>query len=446
MAMQTGPIAAMLRVVAILGLLTACAEKEEILAGTRLDLRAPLDGAPEDTIPAVPANRAVPIALPRQSSNAEWTHRGGSAQHTSTHPALGTAPVPVWTVAIGEGDGRKHRITAEPVVAGGRIFTMDALATVAAVGTGGGMIWSRDLTPAADSVGDASGGGLAYGGGRLFATSGFGLISALDPSTGAVLWTQSFTSPATSAPTVDGELVYVVTEDSTAWAIEAETGKVRWQLPGTVSVAGMVGGPGPAVADRLVVFPFPSGQVQGVLKDGGIKIWQANIAGRRLGRAYSGVPDITGDPVVVGNTVYIGNQSGKVAALDVGTGERIWTADEGAYGAVLPVGGSVFLISDAAQLVRLDAGSGGVIWAVDLPEFTTDKIRKRQGVYSNYGPLLAGGRLIVASGDGLIRQYDPATGALVRTVALDGAAATDPVVAGGVLYLVTTDGKLHAFR
>ena len=66
--------------------------------------------------------------------------------------------------------------------------------------------------------------------------------------------------------------------------------------------------------------------------------------------------------------------------------------------------------------------------------------------FANYGPVLAGGRLIVPSSDGTLRQFDPVSGALLAEMPLPGGAASNPVVAGGVLYLMTGDGQLAAFR
>ncbi|MGB1006987.1 MAG: hypothetical protein ACPGVX_07405, partial [Thalassobaculaceae bacterium] len=38
---------------------------------------------------------------------------------------------------------------------------------------------------------------------------------------------------------------------------------------------------------------------------------------------------------------------------------------------------------------------------------------KRAAVYAHYGPVLAGGRLVVASSDGVLRFFTPESGALV---------------------------------
>jgi outer membrane protein assembly factor BamB len=83
---------------------------------------------------------------------------------------------------------------------------------------------------------------------------------------------------------------------------------------------------------------------------------------------------------------------------------------------------------------------------VQLPVFLTDNTRRQSERYAHFGPVLAGGRLIVASSDGVIRQFDPVSGAGLGDIALPGGAASNPVVAGGTLYLLNRDGQLVAFR
>lgn len=430
-------------VLAAAAALQACAPKELILEGDRLDPRDVLQGS--EAAPLTGAV-AVPINLPASRANAEWTHRGGLPTHALFNAAIGQGTTRVWSADVGQGAGRKHRITADPVVGAGRVYTMDSRATVVATGTNGATLWSADLTPPSDRADDASGGGIAYADGRVYVTTGFGELIALDAATGAVAWRQRFDVAVGGAPTVSGGIVYVVARDSSAWAVRASDGKVQWQLPGTPSPTGVTGVSAPAVNDRLVVFPFPSGDMIAALRQGGLTLWQGRVAGTRLGRAYATVVDLTGDPVIAGDTLYAGSSAGKLVALGVNSGERLWTATEGANSPVQVAGGSVFLVSDEAQLVRLDAETGGTIWAVDLPYFVKDKPKRQKAIHANYGPVLAGGRLFVASSDGLLRVFDPASGALVGQAEIPGGAASAPVVAGGTLYVVGTNGQLHAFR
>jgi len=177
-----------------------------------------------------------------------------------------------------------------------------------------------------------------------------------------------------------------------------------------------------------------------------VTLWNSFLAGGRLGTAYASINDITSDPVVVGGTIYAGNQSGRVVAMNARTGTRVWAADDGAYSPVVVAGGSVFFVSDRNELMRLDASDGSRIWGTELPFFEANRPRRRQAVFTHYGPVLAGGRLIVASGDSQIRMFSPENGALVGTLELRGGAASHPIVAGDTLLVVSEDGRLHAYR
>ena len=420
--------------------LAACAEPETILPGERIDVTS---GEPVG-VPVT--SREVPFRAPAARANADWTHKAGTPSHDIVNPALGAGNVPIWSVSIGQGDARGHRLTAQPVVAGGRIFTLDSRARVSALSPSGAMLWSADLTPVRDRGDDASGGGLAVADGRLFVTLGFGDLVALDPATGGEIWRQKLGTVATGAPTALGGRVHVSGRDGVGWTVDAATGRVLWTVRSTPDRLGVMGGAAPAATGEIVVFPFISGELIATEPRGGNALWTAYLLGERQGRTYARVTDITGDPVIAGGRVYVGNHSGETAAIELGTGQTVWTADKGAMGTVTVAGGSVFLVSDQNDLVRLDASTGTRIWSVPLPLFVDERPRRREAIFAHYGPLLAGGRLIVASSDGQIRFFDPANGALIGSVALRAGAAVEPVVAGGTLYVLTSDGTLNAFR
>lgn len=441
--------------ISALALMTALAgcERELILSGERFPVRADLDASvPVEGQPAPVApldrveNRAEPISLPAAVANADWTHRAGNARHASPHGALSAAPQRLWSVNVGRGDSRKNRISAAPVVAGGRVFTMDSEARVQATDVQGTPVWVTDLTATFDRGGGISGGGIAAGDGVIYAATGYGELVALNAADGAVIWRQRLDSPVTGAPAVEGGVVYAVGRDGSGWAVKADTGRVMWTVAGPVGATGMVGAAGPTISDTLVIFPFASGGLTAALKKSGVQVWQAPVTGQRVGRAYAGVTDITGDAVVQGDRTFVGTASGRTAALDTSSGERIWTATEGALNPPLVAGGSVFVVNDENRLVRLDAATGEEIWAVDMPYFLKAKAKKRKAIVPLFGPVLAGGRLVVASGDGELRLFNPVDGALVGGAEVPGGAATAPALAGGVLYVVSASGQLHAFR
>ncbi|MHA6262243.1 PQQ-like beta-propeller repeat protein [Arenibacterium sp. CAU 1754] len=429
-----------------LAVLTACAEKEIILPGEREDLRPTgYENAP-DYIPDPAANQSRAIRLPAQRSNAEWAQSIGTPSNRVDHAALRVAPQHVWSAKIGNGDGRRVRITADPVVAGGLIYTLDSGARVSGVTPAGAVAWSTDLIPVTDDEEQATGGGMAYDKGVLYVSTGYGRLTALDAANGAVRWTQRLEATGSGTPLIHDGLIYLVAGDDTGWAIHTDTGRVAWRVQATPSVANVLGAPAPVIAGDFVVFAFGSGELMAAFRKGGLRRWNASLAGQRVGRAASRIGDITGSPVIAGSTLFAGNHSGRTAALSTVSGGRLWTTAQGALGPVWPAGDSVFAVTDLSQLVRLDAREGSPVWVVNLPGYVKEKPRKRAEVFAHYGPILAGGRIIVASNDGLLRFFSPEDGSLTASVAVPNGATTAPVVAGNTLYVVSTTGELHAFR
>ncbi len=427
--------------------LAGCAEKEEILTGERMNVRDVLQsqaGSDETLV----EDGSQPVALPAAQTNGFWPQSMVSPHVRVSHAALSSSLSEVWATDIGAGDSRRQRLNVDPVSADGRIFTMDSEHVVSAVSTAGQVVWSHDLTPLRDKNIEAQGGGLAYSDGKLYVASGFGTLSALDPASGKELWVQRLGGTATGAPTIRDGVLYIVSADQVGWAIEADSGRIRWQIEGTGDINNVAGAPAPAVSDKHVIFSFGAATVQAAFRQGGLRLWNADILGRRNGVAISGIDDLTGDPVISGDTVYVGNHSGRIVALSLHDGERMWTTRQGALGPAWPAGGSVFFVSDRNQLIRLDATSGEQIWAKDLPGWVprNKPNRKRDSSYANHGPILAGGRLIVAGSDGQLRSFSPVDGSLVSSVDIKGGATTRPIVVGNTLYVVSGDGVLHAFK
>ncbi|MEM8850816.1 MAG: PQQ-binding-like beta-propeller repeat protein [Pseudomonadota bacterium] len=434
-----------LTILATAMVLTACAEEEIILPGERLPIRPESDGSVLASATAPASAETLQIALPAPRRLAAWPLRVGNAANNPDHATLSAAPQRVWTANIGAGDSRRLRITADPVSDGQAIYTMDAQSGVVATGLSGARIWSRSLVPSFERDSEASGGGLAVAGGLVFGSTGYGELHALDAATGAERWVQRLDAPITTPKVVDGA-VYVVSRDGRAWSIDAETGRIRWDVPSQPSTTVMAIAPAPAVTERLTIFPFGSGELQAVLRQTGLRVWGGAVSGQRPGVAYGGIGDITGDPVVADGVLYAGTAAGRIVALEVASGTRVWTATDGAVSPITVAGGSAFAITDRAQLLRMDARTGEALWRQDLPFYRARRLARREGIFAHYGPVLAGGRLWVASSDGTLRGFDPATGALQAQASIPGGAASRPIAFGDVLYVTGRDGQLHAYR
>src|SRR5215468_5078969 len=165
-----------------------------------------------------PALADLRVRLPEPYANTEWPQPGGFSTHAMQHLAAEGSLNKAWAASVGEGSGDDRLILAQPVVAGGRIYAMDAGDTVTAFDAqGGGQAWRVDLTPEDEDDG-LFGGGLAVDGGRLFATTPYGEVVALDTGTGKEQWRIRLPGPLRSAPAASGGRVFVVTTDNQLFA------------------------------------------------------------------------------------------------------------------------------------------------------------------------------------------------------------------------------------
>jgi outer membrane protein assembly factor BamB len=429
--------------IGLLGLGVGCSNSDPRLQGER-EL---LDGTVfVETDARFLAEDLPDLRLPSPQPVPAWTHQGGNAQHIAAHAELPSELTLSWSRRIGAGDGKRHQISAAPVAQGGQVYTLDSQSMVTSIDETGTILWQSELGKSSDALKDASGGGLAVGGTQLFVTTGFGTVVALDTASGAELWTQDLASYGGASPTVYDDLLYIAARDGAAWAIDTSNGRIKWQVAGPTVAASHTGGPGPAVSDKYAVFPFGTGDVLASFRKGGLRSWSSGLSGARLGLASTQVRDLTGQPVIEGSSVYLASSAGRMAAVDLNTGLRIWTAKQGSQGHILVAGGAVFAVSDAGNLIRLSKDDGALIWSTPLPKFTKKSVKSRAKIHAHYGPILAGGRLILASSDGLIRQFNPADGTLITTVDLPSGAASAPIVVNGTLYVLSTKGDLLAFR
>ena len=422
--------------VLILTALAACGSNNKPLTGQRI--------AVGTTVNAV-VNQVASIRLPRAVPNAEWTHINGTAQHNFGHAALSASPSLRWSVDIGQGVSRDARITSGPVAALGMVFALDGASRITAVTVDGTKAWSLDATPTGETAFDGAGGGLSYTNGTLYAGTGFGELLSIDAASGAIKWRRGFEAAIRSAPTSDGRNVYVVTRADVAYVVSAKDGALKWIKRGAVSSSGGIeGGASPAISGGQVILPFASGDLISVRTTSGEPKWRASLDGARPATSLAFIGDISGDPVIDGGNVYVSNLAGQTVKLNLSSGKRSWTLPVGASDAVWPVGNSVFLVTDHAELMRVNAGNGSVIWSQQLPQYENPE--KRKGLIRQYGPVLAGGLIWVAGRDGELRGFAPESGTQVFSVLIPNGAAAAPIVVGGVMYILSLSGELHAFQ
>ena len=426
-------------------LVTACNpfKKERVETPTVGDRVAVLVNAIELAVD--PETAAMQMVLPEAVANEEWAQSGGNAYKSVGHVALGSALGTAWTAKIGEGSSNAARLVTGPVVGGGRVYTIDTQGTVRAFDTrNGGEIWSARFGEVGRERRVLYGGGVAFENGRIYATNGLGYVAALDATNGAPLWTVKPTGPLRGAPTVVGDALYVMSQDNQIFSLKTADGTTNWSSAAALEIAGVFGSGAPAVARGTVVAGFSSGELNAYRYENGRVVWQDALQRTTMSTSVASLSDVDADPVIDGNQVFALGKGGRMVALELTTGQRIWEQNVGSIATPWIAGDWVFVATDEGKVIAMNRANGKIRWIAELRRWRDEAGKKGPIYYS--GPVLAGGRLIVAGTNGTLINIDPATGVVQsQTGAGDGVTA-QPVVAGSTLYILTEGGRLIAYR
>jgi outer membrane protein assembly factor BamB len=398
-----------------------------------------------DTGPVqVAKGKTVSIPSPRPDPN--WGQAAGPVSNNPGNVALsGTSGDKIWQTSAadpGAADfGRDSvRVFARPVAADGRIFTYDPNGNVSAHSSeGGGQIWKVSVRPA-DANAITSGGGIAVSGNVVYVNSGYGVVAALDASSGSIVWTQVHEHPGRGAPTVADGKVFLVSEGNVLYCLNAADGKEIWTFKGVPEVGGLIGASNPAVSGGVVVVPFSSGELVAVDIKTGSGIWTEQMARASRNYAVSGMSDITGSPVIDDGVVYASGIGNRTGAFNLKTGAKIWDVAIGSAHTPAVAGNAVFVIDLDDTLYAIDRKSGEIIWNAKMPV-----VRAKKRATHWAGPVIAGDSLWLVSNEGGLIGVSPQTGQV--TVNKDGSdpMMSAPVVANGKLVTLSATGKLAAF-
>lgn len=390
-----------------------------------------------------PEAAARPMALPEQVANTDWPQAGGASFHAIGHPALGSVSRPAWSRSVGDGSGEGHRVTAQPVVADGRVYAMDAVGAVSAFGLQDGReLWSVGTRP--ESEEESTGGGIAFAGGRLFAATGYGEALAIDASSGAVLWRRPLSAPARGAPAVEGNRLFVATLDNKTHALDTGDGGTLWTHDSVAEQTALLGGAGPVVAQGAAVSAYSSGEIVALKTETGRELWSDNLTVARRADFVAALADVQAAPVVHDGRLFALSNTGRAGAIDMRSGRRVWSTEFGGLHMPWLAGAHLFAVTERGEVVAAEAETGKLRWVMPLARYEDEE--DRTGRIEWAGPVLAGGRLVLAGSHGEIVFLDPETGEKGLTLDTGRPHRLAPVVAARILLLLDDDGVLTAYR
>lgn len=313
-------------------------------------------------------------ALDRWTGREVWRYRAGAAVHGS--PA-------VWngTVYATDAAGTLHAVDRRT---GERIWVVE---------TGPTLPWtwgheSGDLYLSSPLLGDA-GEGM-----RLWFGAGDGILRAVDPVDGAVLWELPSGGRIRSTPALSGKVVVVGSADGSVYAADASTGALRWRF---------------------------------------------DTEGRELDSGEFGFDrrTVQSSPAIAGDRVFVGARNGSLYAIDLDTGEELWESSHGSSwvnGGPAVAGGRVFAGSSDGRFIQaVEAETGKEIWR-----------RETTGVVWSSAAVV-GEAVIFSQANGSVGAFDAATGETLWSTFLPADTWSSPVVYDGVLFIGSDDG-FYALR
>ena len=225
----------------------------------------------------------------------------------------------------------RAEVTASPLVTGRRVYLAGRDGYLYSLTSEGELEW------AFEAGGHISAGPTLYRG-MLFAASESGWLFALEPNS--------------------GQLIYKV-----------ETGPIHAHIP---------------AAGGLLVLPTWAGEVHAFDPLTREVLWTYDIEG-----------ELWGSPAVGEGRVYVAGWSGVLYALDLQSGDEVWTAEPGRVTAGLSLAaGVLYAATEAGELIAYDAASGAELCRVE----------NLGGIQA--APLPLPGRVYIATLEGRLYEFD----------------------------------------
>lgn len=341
-----------------------------------------------------------------------------------------TSEVPVkisWSTAVGSGSD-KQRVKLVPHVKNNRVFVASRNGLVQALDAASGQIlWSVETEL------DISGGPGAGDGVVLVGTSD-GEILALDTEQGEERWRARVSSEVLSVPKASQGVVVIHTVDGKLFGLDSATGEQKWLYDRSIPVLTLHGSSSPIIVDGRVIAGFASGKLVLIDLQSGELLWEVSVTAPSGRSELERMVDIDGDPLVIGDVIYVVTYQGEMAAVSLETGVVLWRRELSSYAGL----GADYLylyVSDATDhVLAIDPGNGAAMWKNQKLEY-----RKLTA------PVLLNDYIMVGDFDGYLHLLSREDGRLVgRLRAAKSALSATPIVVGDMAYVYGEGGELTA--
>ena len=238
---------------------------------------------------------------------------------------------------------------------------------------GGQVVWERTIGPSESSP--------LVAGGLVYVGDWNGKVWALDAQTGDVRWTHQVDGKVKGGLTKGGDTVYVGSYDHHVYAFDARTGAERWRS-GAQQRLGPAGNfySTPAVAYGRVYIGSTDGKVYSFGATSGTLRWSYGTGGY-----------VYASPAVWRERVFAGSYSGTFYCFDAATGEVRWRfrANGRISGSATVMDGVVYFSTLSRTTYGLDALTGRQLWSFPDGEYSPIVADPKRVYLVGYGSIYA---------------------------------------------------------
>ncbi len=351
----------------------------------------------------------------------------------------------VWNKKIGAGAGDRA-IRLKPAVVGGRVFAASADGNVSALTTDAGReIWSvevrdfysgEELAYGFPKKLDAITGGVGVGGDLLVVGTGAGDVVALNQSDGSLAWKAAASSEILSAPQIDDELVVVQTIDGKVTAYNVFDGQRVWVYTTNIPSLTLRGTATPIIVNDIIVSAFSNGRVSLLSKEQGLAVFDQRIGIAQGASDLERLVDIDGAMFVDSGRLFVASFQGRLVAIELAGGRTLWAEEASSINGLGAGFGNVYLAAADSQIIAYDADNGREIWRVDA-------LLHRDVT----APVAYGSYLAFTDFEGYLHLLAQSDGRFVARRRVDSAGVrADLVSEGGRIFAMGNEGSLYALE
>lgn len=335
----------------------------------------------------------------------------------------------LWSVGVGNGQG-KGLYRLQPVIDGKRIYAAAADGEVRAVDRErGSTIWKKELDR-------GLGGGVGHHEDSIFVGGNDGEVIRLDADTGEQRWLTYVSGEVLAAPQADGRVVVVQTYDGKLYGLDYDSGEKLWNYDSNVPVLTIRGTSTPILRDGSAYAGFSNGRVFAFNAANGSVRWEARVAIPQGRSEIERIVDVDGAMALLGSELYVASYQGRVAALDIRTGRKIWQRDTSSFSGVSQGFGNVYIAEETGSIVAHLRNGQGIRWQQDALAW--------RGLSK---PVPVSSYLAVADFEGYVHLLSQVDGEFLARIRPDSdGIRADMLSDGAVLYLFSDGGKLQAYE